>query len=136
MERIASFREPRPRYRSLRVIGFLCTLAGSILLAIGVCLLMYGLYALAVGGTTAPLRNPTPIAGTQAVFHPSPLIAGISFLWSLGILLSGLQMIALGGFVRLMIHLEENTRVSAQVLDRLRSRLDASPDDVTPLFRS
>jgi hypothetical protein len=35
-----------------------------------------------------------------------------------------------------MIHVEENTRASAQALDRIRSRLDANPEGVEPLFES
>jgi hypothetical protein len=61
--------------------------------------------------------------------------AGFSVLWSCGILFSGLQLLALGAFLRLMIHLEENTRASAQALDRIRSRLEANPAGVEPIFR-
>ena len=60
----------------------------------------------------------------------------VAFVWSVALLVSGLQMIALGTLCRLMIHLEENTRATAQVLDRIRSRLESSPEGVEPWFRS
>jgi hypothetical protein len=123
MPRIESFREPRPRYPTLRVIGFFCTLFGVILIGIGAGLmLLAGLQALA--GAGGPL--PAPLS----------VLAGYALLWSFGILFSGLQMLAVGAFLRLMIHVEENTRVSAQVLDRIRSRLDANPEGIEPLFES
>jgi hypothetical protein len=135
--KITSFREPGPRYPALRVIGFLCTLLGTILAAIGAGLLIYGLYALATTGPALP-ANPAPAAGPQPqiIAVLPPLVAGFSLLWSFGILFSGLQLIALGAFLGLMIHLEENTRASAQMLDELRSRLEASPSDTGPTFRS
>jgi hypothetical protein len=125
MGRIQSFREPGPRYPALRVIGFLCTLFGAILMAIGVGLmLLTGLYAIAARGA------PVDFAPQMQVF------AGFSLLWSFGILFSGLQLVALGGFLRLMIHVEENTRASAQALDRIHSRLEANPERVGPFFES
>jgi hypothetical protein len=125
MHRITPFREPGPRYTALRVIGFLCTLIGTILLLIGVGLMLVaGLYALAASG------------GPVAVPPQMQILASFSLLWSFGILFSGLQLVALGGFLRLMIHVEENTRASAQALDKIRSRLDANPEVVEPIFRS
>jgi hypothetical protein len=57
-------------------------------------------------------------------------------LWSFCILFSGLQLIILGAFCRLMIHLEENTRASAQMLDKLQSRLEGCPAETGAIFRS
>ncbi len=136
MDRIMSFREPRKRYTTLRIFGFLCNLFGTVLLAIGGGLLIFGLYCLATGVEAAPPPNPAPLSVPQVITIPSPLVGGFSLIWSLAFLLSGLQSIALGAFLRLMIHLEENTRVSAQALDKIRSRLESSPGDVEPLFRS
>jgi hypothetical protein len=138
MDRITSFREPRRRYATLRVIGFLCTLIGSILLVIGGGLLVSGLYVLATGGGETAFP-PSPVAlipGPQGTTIPWPLTVGFSLLWSLGILFSGLQLIALGAFFQLMIHLEENTRASAQLLDGFRSRLEASPEGTQRLLVS
>jgi hypothetical protein len=137
MDRITSFRESRRRYTALRVIGFLCILFGAILMAIGGWLMIYAVYVLAiVGGAGAPQPSAAPLAGHQVIPFPLPLAAGFSLLWSFGILFSGLQLIALGAFLRLMIDLEENTRVSAQMLDKLRSRLEPSTEGVEAIFRS
>jgi hypothetical protein len=138
MDRITSFRESRKRYTTLRVIGFLCTLIGAILLVIGAGLLVSGLYGLANGaGAAAPPPNPAaPFPGPQVTTIPLPLSAGFSLLWSFAFLVSGLQQVALGAFLHLMIHLEENTRASAQMLDVFRSRLETSPEGAERLFRS
>jgi hypothetical protein len=135
--KIASYRVPGPRYPALRVIGFLCTVLGTILTMVGAGLLIYGVYALATVAPALP-TNPAPVAVPQphVVAILPPLVAGFSLLWSFGILFSGLQLIALGAFLRLMIHLEENTRASAQMLENLRSRPEASPADTEGIFRS
>ena len=57
MDRIMSFREPRKRYTTLRIFGFLCNLFGTVLLAIGGGLLIFGLYCLATGVEAAPHRT-------------------------------------------------------------------------------
>ena len=60
------------------------------------------------------------------------LSATVALFWSFGLLFAGLQTVAMGTLCRLMIHMEENTRATAQVLDQIRSRLEG----VEPLFRS
>jgi hypothetical protein len=137
MDRITSFRESRRRYTALQVIGFLYILFGAILMAIGGWLMIYAVCVLAtVGGAGAPQPSAAPLAGHQVIPFPLPLAAGFSLLWSFGFLFSGLQSIALGAFFRLMIDLEENTRASAHMLDKIWSRIEASPGGVEPLFRS
>lgn len=139
MDRITSFRETGRRYAALRVIGSLFILTGLILLAIGGWLLFQGLYVLASGGApaAAPPNLQDPFPGPQAIRAPFPwtMPAGLWLLWGFAILFGGLQQIALGAFFRLMIHMEENTRTSAQVLDALRSRMEASPNPVEAIFR-
>jgi hypothetical protein len=135
MDRITSFRDRRRRYTTLRVVAFVCGLLGAILLVISGGLLVFGLHVLAGGAATLP-PNPSPILGPQFSTIPWPLLAQFSLIWSVGILFSGLQMLALGAFLWLMIHLEENTRVSAQVLDGLRSRLEAFQEAAQRLFES
>jgi hypothetical protein len=140
MGKITSFRESGRRYTALRVIGFLFTLIGVLLLVIGGGLLGYGVYVAASGGATAaaPLSNPEgPFPGPQAIRAPFPwtMPAGLLLLWSVGLLFGGLQQLALGAFFRLMIHMEENTRASAQMLDKLQSRLEAGPERGEALFR-
>jgi hypothetical protein len=136
MDKITSFRDSRPRYAALRAIGALCTTIGAILIAVGGCLLLWGLHTLANNGWAMAPPNQVPFSDPQSTRASFLLLSGFSLLWSLVILLSGVQLIATGAFLRLMIHLEENTRASAQALDRIRSRLEANPEGVAPLFRT
>jgi hypothetical protein len=136
------FHRAEERYLSLRIISVVCSVIGTLLLAIGTLLLVYGLSTLLVGTTGAPARGGDPVAARQGnvVLHVVPLAYGVggafSLLWSFGSLLSGLQFVALGTLFRLAIHLEENTRASAQSLEKLRSRLEPREEGVGPLFRS
>ncbi len=111
---------------------------GSAILGIGGSLLAFGLYAFAFGTTGTPTQGLGFLPGPQGNVLPLVpwLSATVSLFWSFGCLLSGLQLIALATFFRLMINLEENTRASAQILDKLRSRLEPSPEGVEPLFRA
>jgi hypothetical protein len=137
MNSIQSFRRSGPRYPALRIIGSLSTLLGTVLLAIGAVLLVYAVHAVATVGIPPHPHDPGPLPQPrpQVIGLLPPLDVGLAFFWSLGILFSGLQLIAWGAFLRLMIHLEENTRVSAQVLDQIRSRLAAGREDAS-LFSS
>jgi hypothetical protein len=47
-----------------------------------------------------------------------------------------LQLVAGGALFRLLIHLEENTRASAQFLDKIRMRLESSGEGVKPFLRT
>ncbi|MFO0890623.1 MAG: hypothetical protein U0790_15950 [Isosphaeraceae bacterium] len=58
------------------------------------------------------------------------------FLWSLVLLGSGLRFVAIGALIRLAIHVEENTRVSAQCLEKLASRIEPIEQRVGATFRS
>lgn len=121
--KISSFRESGLRYASLRMIATLWTLLGAIMM-------VFGTGALAVIGYFA-------IAARDAPTDPSLRMGlGLYALWSFCVLMVGLQQIALGAFCRLAIHMEENTRASAQALDGFRSRLEPKPDDPAPLFRT
>lgn len=121
MARITSFRETGPRYPTLRVAGFFCALIGAIVMVVGLGLVTFiGLQAVAARG--GPVDTSLQVA------------AGFYLLWAFGILFAGLQLIALAGFLRLMIHLEENTRATAQALDRIRSGLEARQAGAGPLF--
>jgi hypothetical protein len=139
MGKITSFRESGRRYTALRVIGFLLTLIGVLLLAIGGGLLGYGVYLAASGGVPAAAPPPKPefFPELQVTNVPTPwsLVARFSLLWSFYGLFAGLQLIALGAFFRLMIDMEENTRASAQMLDKLQSRMEANPERGEALFR-
>jgi hypothetical protein len=138
MTRITSFYASDQRYSSLRVIGFVCTLIGVVLLATSAVLLVFGLNALMEGMMGVPPRGAAPLGSPPG--NPVPLVpwwGGTVFLiWSVALLVCGLQLIASGVLFKLMIHLEENTRASAQIMDKIRSRLESSREDVEPLFRS
>jgi hypothetical protein len=138
MDMITSFRESGKRYKPLRVIGILFTLIGAVLLAIGGLLLVFSLYALLAASTGGPPPGAGPIVARQVgIVSLGAGLGGIlSLFWSLGFLLSGLQFVALGALFRLLIHLEENMRASAQSLDKIRMRLESRSDDVEPWFRS
>jgi hypothetical protein len=138
MARITSFHESGERYTSLRIIGALFTLIGAVLLAIGTLLLVFGLYSLLAGTTGGPPPGAGPFAARPVgvVSLGAGLGGLLSLLWSFGFLLSGLQLVALGALFRLLIHLEENTRTSAQSLDKIRMRLESRGEGVEPLFRS
>ena len=137
MDRLTSFRESGRRYPALRVIGFLCTVIGAALMTGGGFMLIYTLYTLStVSGGAAPPANPIRGEPVLTLLTPWLMVGGISLIWSFGILYAGLQLIALGAFLQLMIHVEENTRASAQMLDRLRTRLEASPEGGDAVFRS
>ena len=58
MTKINSFQQPGERYPSLRVIAFLFTLTGTILMAGGMLLLPVGPYALAWGTVATPPLKP------------------------------------------------------------------------------
>jgi hypothetical protein len=136
--KIASFYQTDQRYLSLRIIGGLFYVTGAMLVAIGTLLLVFGLWALLPGMSVAPPWGADLIAAHQS--RVTPIVVGFggtfSLLWSFVILLSGLQSIALGTLFRLAINLEENTRASAQALDKIRLRLESREEGVGQFFRS
>jgi hypothetical protein len=136
MTGITSFRASNQRYGFLRAIGFALTVLGAVMLAIGVALLVFGLSGLMQGTQGIP-----GLANREAPALATPpgsmwWSAFLPLFWSFGFLLSGFQFIGLGGLFRLMIHLEENTRASAQILDQIRSHMVSGRDAGETLFRS
>ncbi len=136
MGRIISFNEVGERYKPLRIVGAFFTLIGAVLLAIGAVLLVVGLYALLSVTTDAPLPGAGQFAAREVPGLPFHVGLGgmLALVWSIGLLLAGLQHIALGALCRLLIHLEENTRASAQSLDKIRTRLESGREGIEPLF--
>jgi hypothetical protein len=136
MGRITSFRSADERYSALRIIGVLFSGIGAILLATGALLMAFGLYALLAGPPSAS----GPFAAQPQTVSTVPLVNGLSgvlaAVWSLGLLVSGLQFLAIGTLFRLAIHAEENTRASAQLLEKILARLEPREENVGPLFRS
>lgn len=122
MPRIHSFREAGERYPVLRFAASGCTWLGFLLLSLGALLILVGVAAL-----MTDLPRPYHGAGT----------AGIAITWSIGLLFSGFQSLAMGSFFRLAIHVEENTRATAQALDKLREGLGQKPEvDARSIFLS
>lgn len=138
MDRITSFHQSGKRYRFLRFIGALFTLIGALELAIGGLLLAFGLYVLLAGTAVDPPPEAVPFAARQvmATFIASGLGGTLSLLYSFAFLLSGLYFAALGGVIRLLIHLEQNMRAFAQSLDKVRTRLESRGEGVETFFRS
>ncbi len=120
MARITSFRETQPRYPMLRIAGLICVLFGSLLALLGIGLLGWGL-ALALGATVGPIATP-------------PFFAGMCVLYGVGIEFGALQMFVVAGLLQLMIHLEENTRATAQAVETIRARMEPKPEGVQPFF--
>jgi hypothetical protein len=133
MGRVTSHREAGERYTSLRFVGGLFTVLGVLLLSGSCLLLAFGLYTLR-SGVTGPPPQTEPFAAHSVSFLSTMgrLGGGSWILLSLVLFTSGLQSVAMGALIRLVIHLEENTRVSAQCLEQLRLRTE--PGD--PMFRS
>jgi hypothetical protein len=138
MNRIISFHEPRERYHGLRIVSVFFTLLGFLLLATGTLVLAYGLCPLVTGATGAspPDAGPFTIRQTSRLFPGADMRVLLSLLYSVCILVAGLEHIAMGALCRLFIHLEENTRATAQALDKIHARLDSSAEGAVPFFRS
>jgi hypothetical protein len=121
MVRISSFRDTGERYPVLRLIAAICTWLGCFLLAIGALLMVAGILAF-----FSDLVRPINGVGL-----------GIALVWSMGFLVSGLQSLAMGAFFRLAIHVEENSRATAQALDKIRLTMESKPEvDARSMFLS
>jgi hypothetical protein len=138
MDRITSYRQSVKRFKSLRIIGALFTLSGAVLLAIGGLLFVYGLYNLQAGTTGEPPPGTGFFAARQVGGVSLGTILGgtVPLIWSFAFLVSGLHHLALGGVLRLLIHLEENMRAFAHSLDQTRMRIESRGEGVEPVFRS
>lgn len=137
MQRITSIYGADKRYSSLRVISNIFTLVGIVLMLIGTLLLVFGVSTLLSHATPTPPQGAEPFAARQVSALPFGAVGtALSLLWAFACLLSGLQSVAFGTLLRLAIQLEENTRASAQFLDKIRMRLESGGEAVEPLFRS
>jgi len=138
MGRLDSHREVNERYTALRLVGGIFTVLGSLLLMGSCVLLAFGLYTLRSGWTEPTTTETVPFAAhSVSVFSSYGRFGGaLWILWSLALLMSGLQSVAVGVLIRLAIHVEENTRVSAQCLEQLRSRTEPAEQNAGPVFRT
>jgi len=138
MERITSIYGSDPRYFSLRIISNIFTLVGIVLMLIGTVLLVFGVSALLSDAPPTSPQGADPFAARQVSVLPfgaSPATT-LSLFLSFATLFSGLESVALGTLFRLAIQLEENTRATAQFLDKIRMRLESGGEPVEPLFRT
>jgi hypothetical protein len=121
MARISSFRETDERYSVLRMLATICNGIGVLLLTLAALLLIAG-----IGSYVAQMVGP---------FNGAYALAAI--VWSFGLFTAGIQSVAMGSFFRLAIHVEENTRATAQALDRLRVSMEGKPElDPRSIFLS
>ena len=104
----------------------------------GSLLLAFGLHALLLSWMGEPPTWDVALAGRPVSVAPlsGNLGAALSALWSFALLISGLQFLAMGSLFRLVINVEENTRISAQCLEQLRSREEPIEQNVRRIFRS
>jgi hypothetical protein len=138
MENITSIYGCDRRYHSLRIISTFFTLIGAVLVLIGILLLGFGVSTLFSHATLTPPSVAEPFAARQGSVVPFGANPGaaISLFCSFAFLLSGLQSVAIGALSRLAIQLEENTRASAQFLDKIRRRLESGREAGEPSFLS
>lgn len=138
MEKITSIYGCDLRYHSLRIISTIFTLVGAVLILIGILLLGFAVFRLLSDATPTPPTGAEAFADHQVSVVPFSINLGatLSLLWSFAFLLSGLQTVAFGTLSRLAIQLEENTRASAQFLDKIRMRLELGGEADEPFFRS
>jgi hypothetical protein len=138
MEKLTSIYGRDLRYHSLRIISTIFTVVGALLILIGILLLGFGVSRLLSDATPTPLPGTEPFAVRQVSVGPFSINSwtALFLLWSFAFLFSGLQTVALGTLSRLAIQLEENSRASAQFLDKIRMRLESGGEAVEPLFRS
>jgi hypothetical protein len=138
MARITSHPASAKRYIGLRLISLIFTVLGTLLLALGSLLLAACLYTLLSSWASQLPRAEVPFASRPigGVAVPGNLGVALGAVWSLGLLMGGLQFLAMGTVCRLLIDVEENTRISAQCLEQLRSREEPFGQNVGSLFRS
>lgn len=138
MARITSHRASTKRYIGLRLISVIFTVLGTLLLALGSLLLAFCLYIPLSNRVSQLPRAEVPFASRPIGGVPVSGSLGVALLavWSFSLFIGGLQFLAMGTVCRLLINVEENTRISAQCLEQLRSRKEPVGQDVGPLFLS
>jgi hypothetical protein len=138
MGQITSHRESAERYTALRFLGVIFTGLGALFLVVGSLILAFGLRALLSSWMGQTPGGEVPFTGRPVSIAPFPGILGSALpaLWSFAFVISGLQFLAMGSLLRLVINVEENTRISAQCLEKLRSREGQIEQNVGSLFRS
>ena len=138
MAHLTPHRASAERYIGLGLISGIFTVLGALLVALSSVLLAFCLYV-ALSGSVSLL----PKAEVPFPSRPIGVVAvaarfGVAFwaVWSFGLLIGGLQFAAMGAVCRLLIDVEENTRISAECLERLVSREEPFGQNVGSIFRS
>jgi hypothetical protein len=137
MSRGVSFRDTGARYQSLRIIAVIFAMLGAILIALGTLGLGLAIFTL-LGGTVGQTSPPdgTLVSRPISLWPLGTQMAWLVSLWSFALLMGGLESIATGVLLQLFINLEENTRATAQSLDKIRMRIESEGDEVARFFRS
>jgi hypothetical protein len=121
MARISSFRETGERYAVLRVLATICGGLGYFFLTLSAVALIGG-----IGSYLVQLAGPS-----------NGFFIGVALVWALGLFVAGIQFLGTASLFRLAIHVEENTRATAQALDRLTIRMEQKPEvDPRSIFLS
>jgi hypothetical protein len=138
MARITSHRAYAKRYIGLRLISVIFTVLGTLLLTLGCLLLAFCLYTPLASRVSQLPRAEVPFASRPigGVAVPGSLGVALPAVWSFGLLIGGLQFLAMGTVCRVLINIEENTRISALCLEQLRSLEEPFGQNVGSLFRS
>jgi hypothetical protein len=136
MDRITSRHQSGNRYGFLQVIGALFTVIGAVEMAIGGVLLVFAVYTFMMGTTFEPPARLGPLTAAEVSVPIRVFLGAYSLLFSFALLLSGLYFAALGGVIRLLVHLVKSMRSFEQTLDVIRMRLDWRVERVEPVFRS
>lgn len=121
MAKLCSYRESDERYPVLRFMVGLFVGLGSFAFVIAVGLIGFGGLSLGAG-----LVDKNPL-GPWAI---------VVLVYGAGGFLLGLQFLVVSSLLRLAIHVEENTRISAQCLEKIRDSLAPREVSNAPLFRS
>jgi hypothetical protein len=103
MTRISSFQQTQERYSSLRILSVICGIIGMLLLVVTGLIGLFAAYNYAEGRIAAAL---------------------VLTLWTAGCGFASLQSFASSALFLLAIHIEENTRATAQAVERLRSAME------------
>lgn len=122
---IESFQNRHPRYLGLRVVRVFCYLFGILFLGLGLLSLVFGLTgSLAAWDRAAALGR----EGDAALASLGLWLVGlfVAVYW-----MAALMWFALAGVIGVLIHVEENTRATAQYVARMavQARLRDDFDD-------
>jgi hypothetical protein len=115
MPRISSFQKTEERYPSLRILSVIFGIIGTLLLIVAGLLFAFAILQY-FEGRIAPALALT--------------------CWAAGCGFASLQSFASAALFLLAIHVEENTRATAQAMERLRASMEPKPVDNVLVFES